>query len=228
MLQLSTCTQWPEDRSGSSPEWMGTTLEGMEELVSAQVSPQGMCGVIHSMPHTEMHVHGNGDHRSEKYQFQTRSPPGLHIQICTLPRPWSIDISSSFTALKVLNHNSQSWILFYLNKATYRFLHRKRERAMTAQLESAQTKSSETDHWVCSHPASEAAQDLSWKWKPLLFCEFQAQWTHNWTKKAKANPILELSKGSCWIHYHQMSFLIQFIELAFVGYLLCVLVQEMV
>lgn len=47
-------------------------------------------------------------------------------------------------------------------------------------------------------------------------------------RKQKANPILELSKGSCWIHYHQMSFLIQFIELAFVGYLLCVLVQEMV
>lgn len=44
-------------------------------------------------------------------------------------------------------------------------------------------------------------------------------------RKQKANPILELSKGSCWIHYHQMSFLIQFIELAFVGYLLCVLVQ---
>lgn len=47
-------------------------------------------------------------------------------------------------------------------------------------------------------------------------------------RKQKANPILELSKGSCWIHYHQMFFLIQFIELAFVGYLLCVLVQEMV
>lgn len=72
------------------------------------------------------------------------------------------------------------------NRETCRFLHRKRERAIPAQLESAQTKASELDHWVCSHPSPEAVQNLGWKWKPLLFCEFQAQWTHNWTKKAKS------------------------------------------
>lgn len=126
--------------------------------------------------------------KSEKSQPQARFLPGLHIQTYTLLRPWYRDISDQLTALKALNHNLQSWIppLKKKNRETCRFLHRKRERLMPAQLESAQTKASELDHWVCSHPTPEAVQNLGWKWKPLLFCEFQAQWTYNWTKKAKS------------------------------------------
>lgn len=131
-----------------------------------------------------IHLHVDEKQKSEKSQSQARFFPGLHTY--TSHRPWYRDISTLLTALKVLNHNLQSWIPIFLNRETCRFLHRKRERAVPAQLESAQTKASELDHWVCSPPIPEAVQNLGWKWKPLLFCEFQAQWTHNWTKKAKS------------------------------------------
>lgn len=107
-------------------------------------------------------------------------PLGLGTEIsATSSLPWKPLITT-------YNHESPPFFLKKKNRETCRFLHRKRERLMPAQLESAQTEASELDHWVCSHPTPEAVQNLGWKWKPLLFCEFQAQWTYNWTKKAKS------------------------------------------